>query len=60
MKILKELREAINRNGDYWKGNGNYKQKPRKIRKFCQMKVELKTMNSRMNNGKVWISDLGK
>ena len=35
MKILKELRKAIKRNADYCKkGTRNYKEKPRKIRKF--------------------------
>ena len=40
MKILKELKKAINRNTEYYKkGIRNYKQEPRKIRKLtCQDK----------------------
>ena len=52
MKILKELRKVIDRNADcYKKVIRNYKEEPRKIRKFiCQDKIELKVMNSKMNN----------
>ena len=54
MKILKELRKAIDRNADY------YKKEQETIRRnqeklensFAETKAELKAMNSRMNNSK--------
>ena len=44
MKILKELRKVIDRNADcYKKVTRNYKEEPRKIRKFiCQDKNRAK------------------
>ena len=52
MKILKELRKAINTNADY------YKKEPETIRRSqenlenscAKMKAELKATSSRMNN----------
>ena len=48
MKILKELRKAINRNANYWE------KELETIRiqenAFAETKTELKAMKSRMNN----------
>ena len=59
MEILKEIIKAFDRNADYWKGTINYKEEPRKVRKFfAKIKVELKVINTRINNAKEGISDL--
>ena len=60
MKILKELRKAIDRNAEY------YQKELETIRgsqekfenSFAEMKAELKAMNSRMNNAEEQISHL--
>ena len=56
MKILKELRKAINRNADYWE------KELETIRiqenAFAETKTELKAMKSRINNAEERISDL--
>ena len=56
MKILKELRKAINRNADYWE------KELETIRiqenAFTETKTELKAMKSKMNNAEERISDL--
>ena len=53
MKILKELRNAIDRNAEYCKKELETikrNQKNFKTHSFAKMKTELKAMNSRMNN----------
>jgi len=56
MKILNELRKAINRNANYWE------KELETIRiqenAFAETKTELKAMKSRMNNAEERISDL--
>ena len=56
MKILKELRKAINRNANYWE------KELETIRiqenAFAETKTELKAMKSRKNNAEEKISDL--
>ena len=56
MKILKELRKAINRNANYWE------KELETIRiqenAFVETKTELKAMKSRKNNAEEKISDL--
>ena len=56
MKILKELRKAINRNANYWE------KELETIRiqenAFAETKTELKAMKSKMNNAEERISDL--
>ena len=56
MKILKELRKAINRNANYWE------KELETIRiqenAFAETKTELKAMKSRINNAEERISDL--
>ena len=61
MKILKKLRKTINRNANYCKKRTrNYKEEPRKIRKFiCQNEGWAKPVNGRVNKAKERkISDL--
>ena len=54
IKILKELRKAIDRNAEYCKkGLETIERNPEKLENiFADMKAELKAMNSRMNNSK--------
>ena len=56
MKILKELRKAINRNANYWE------KELETIRiqenAFAETKTELKAMKNRMNIAEERISDL--
>ena len=56
MKILNELRKAINRNANYWE------KELETIRiqenAFAETKTELKAMKSRMNNAEERINDL--
>ena len=56
MKILKELRKAINRNANYWE------KELETIRiqenAFVETKTELKALKSRKNNAEEKISDL--
>ena len=60
MKILKELRKAINRNADYCKKElETVRRSQEKLEtSFAEMKAELKAMNSRMNNAEERISDM--
>ena len=52
MKILKELRNVIDRNADYCKKELESIRRSQEIleNSFAEMKAELKAMNSRMNN----------
>ena len=52
MKILTELRKAINRNADYCKRElKTIRRSQEKLEtSFAEVKAELKAMNSRMNN----------
>ena len=52
MKILKELRKAINRNAKYFKKELKNTERNREklANSFAEMKAELKPMNSRINN----------
>ena len=60
MKILKELRKAIDRNAEYCKKElETIKRNQEKLENsFSEMKAELMAMNSRMNNAEEQISDL--
>ena len=60
MKILKGLRIAINRNGNYFrKEPENIRRRKEKLENsFAETKAELKTMNCRMNKAEEQISDL--
>ena len=61
MKILKELRKAINRNADYCKKEleSIRRNKEKLENSFDKMKVEQKVVKSRiMNNAEKQISDL--
>ena len=60
MKILKELRKAIDRNVDYCKKElETIRRSQEKLENsFTEMKAELKAMNSRMNNAEEGINDL--
>ena len=60
MKILKELRKAIDRNADYYKKElKTIRRRQEKLENSLEeMKAELKAMNSRMNNAEKQISDL--
>ena len=52
MKILKELRKALNRNADYCKKELETKRRSQEKleNSFAETKAELKAMKSRMNN----------
>ena len=60
IKILKELRKAIDRNADYCKKElETIRRSQEKLENsFEERKAELKTMNSRMNETEEQISDL--
>ena len=60
MKMLRELRKAINRNAKcYKKELGTIRRSQEKLENsFAKVKVELKVMNTRINNAKERISDL--
>ena len=60
MKILKELRKAINRKADYCKKKleTTRRSQEKLENSFAETKAELKSMNSRMNNAEERISDL--
>ena len=59
MKILKELRKAIDRNADYCeKELETIRSQETLENSFTETKAELKSMNSRMNNAEERISDL--
>ena len=59
VKILKELRMAINSNTDYFKSLQSIRRSQEKLEYlFTQTKAELKSLKSRMNNVEEWISDL--
>ena len=60
MKILQELRQAIDRNADYCKKElKTMRSSQEKLENsFAKMKAELKVMYSRMNNGEERKSDL--
>ena len=60
MKILKELRRAIDRNADYCKKKleTTRRSQEKLENSFAETKAELKSMNSRMNNAEERISDL--
>ena len=60
MKILKELRKALNRNADYCKKELETKRRSQEKleNSFAETKAELKAMKSRMNNAEEWIKDL--
>ena len=58
--MLRELRKAINRNANcYKKELGTIRRSQEKLENsFAKVKVELKVMNTRINNAKERISDL--
>ena len=63
MKILKELRKAINRNADYCKKGTRKLETIRRSQEklensFAKTKADIKAMNSRINNAEERISDL--
>ena len=60
MKILKELRKAIDRNADHCnKELETIKRSQLKFENsFAETKAELKAMNSKLNNAEQQISDL--
>ena len=60
MKILKELRKAINRNADYCKKElETIRRSQEKLENsFVEMKAELKAKNSRMHNAEERRSEL--
>ena len=60
MKILKELRKAIDRNADYCKkGLETIRRSQEQLENsFAKIKAELKAMNSRTNNAEERISDV--
>ena len=57
---MKESRKAIDRNADYCKKElGTIKRNQVKLENsFTERKVELKAINSKLNNAEAWISDL--
>ena len=52
MKILKELRKAINRNAETYKRKLLIQKGAKKNQKIHLLKAEVKAMNSSMNNTK--------
>ena len=60
MKILKELRKAINRNAQYFKKElKNTERNQEKLaNSFAESKAELKAINSRMDNTEERINGL--
>ena len=60
MKILKDLRMAIDNNADSCKKEiETIRRIQEKLENsFAKMKAELKAMHSKMNNAEEWISDL--
>ena len=62
IKILKELRKAINRNADHCnKELETIKMSQLKLENpFAEMKAEQKAINSKLDNAEEWISDLAE
>ena len=60
MKILKEVRKAIDRNADYQeKELENINRRQEKLENsFAETKAELKSTNSKLNNAEEQISDM--
>jgi len=59
MQILKELRQAVDRNAEYCKKKLETIRKNKEIENsFAKMNTKLKAMNSRRNNAEKWIRDL--
>ena len=60
VRILKELRKAINRNADYYKKElETIRKSQEKLKNSCEeTRAELKTTKSRINNAEEWISDI--
>ena len=60
MKIWKEVRTSINANADYSKKElENIRRSHENLENsFAEMKVDIKALNSRMNNAEEQISDL--
>ena len=59
MQILKELRQAVDRNAEYCKKKFETIRKNKEIENsFAKMNTKLKAMNSRRNNAEKWICDL--
>ena len=60
MKILKELRKAINTNAEYFKKELKNIERNQEILTnwFAELKAELKAMNSRMDNTEERINGL--